>query len=306
MHPAVLIAAALLDRILGDPPGWPHPVRLIGRGLSVLERLAPERPLARRLYGAACTLAMAGACALAVSLLVSPPLLGLAAALYFSYAGLALGCLVREARDVMGFLDAGDLPGARRAVAMLVSRETATMDEAAVRRALAETVSENLCDGFVAPLFYLTLGGPALLWAYKTVSTMDSMWGYRTPRFRELGWFSARADDVLAFVPARISALAIVASGVVLGRPARGLFGRIRIDAARSASPNAGWPMAAAAWVCGAGMGGSAIYFGQVVEKPRMGPDGKWDARVLHLLLRIVSLSGTLLISVAAFMLAVA
>ncbi len=295
MHPALLLAAALLDRLLGDPPGWPHPVRLIGRVLDALERRAPRRPPARRLYGAACTVAVAGTCALAAHLVVSPPVLGVAAALYLSYAGLALGCLLREARAVMALLDAGDLSGARRAVAMLVSRETADMDAPAVRRALAETVSENLCDGFAAPLFYLVLGGPAFLWAYKAASTMDSMWGYRTPRYRDLGMFCARTDDVLAFVPARIAALTMLAAGAVLGRPTRGLLGRIRADAARCASPNAGWPMAAAAWACGAGLGGPARYFGQRVEKPRLGPVGTWDMQTLCLLLRIVSLSGNAL-----------
>ncbi|MFZ5812860.1 MAG: adenosylcobinamide-phosphate synthase CbiB [Thermodesulfobacteriota bacterium] len=294
MNPLVLAAAVLLDHMLGDPHGWPHPVRLIGRALTALEPLAPRSPLFRRLYGALCTLAVAGICALVVHFLTGPPVVGVLAALYFSYAGLALGCLSREARAVMALLDAGDLPGARRAVAMLVSRETAGMDEDAVRRALAETVSENLCDGFAAPLFYLVLGGPVLLWAYKAISTMDSMWGYRTPRFRELGWFCARADDVLAFVPARLTALGIVAAGWMLGRPGCGILGRIRRDAARMSSPNAGWPMAAAAWVCGAGMGGAAVYFGQVVLKPHLGPNGQWNVQALHLLLRIVPLSGVL------------
>ncbi len=295
MNPLVLAAAVLLDHMLGDPHGWPHPVRLIGRVLTALEPLAPGPSLPRRLYGVVCTLVVAGTCAAAVHLLTGPPVVGVLAALYFSYAGLALGCLLREARAVMALLDAGDLPGARRAVALLVSRDTADMDEDAVRRTLAETVSENLCDGFAAPLFYLVLGGPTLLWAYKAVSTMDSMWGYRTPRFRELGWFCARADDALAFVPARITALGIVVAGWMLGRPGRGILGRVRRDAARMSSPNAGWPMAAAAWVCGAGMGGAAVYFGQAVLKPHLGPDGQWNAQNIHLLFRIVSLFGALL-----------
>ncbi len=306
MNPFVLAAAVLLDHMLGDPPEWPHPVRLIGRVLTALEPLAPGPSLPRRLCGAFCTVAVAGACASAVQLVVGLPVVGVLAALYFSYAGLALGCLLREARAVMALLDAGDLPGARRAVAMLVSRETADMDEDAVRRTLAETVSENLCDGFAAPLFYLVLGGPALLWTYKAVSTMDSMWGYRTPRFRELGWFCARADDVLAFVPARITALCIVAAGWMLGRPGRGILGRVRRDAVRMSSPNAGWPMAAAAWVCGAGMGGAAVYFGQAVVKPHLGPGGQWNTQTMHLLLRIVSLSGALLTIAGGIALALA
>ncbi|MEF3697273.1 adenosylcobinamide-phosphate synthase CbiB [Desulfolutivibrio sp.] len=293
MNPALFVVAAILDRILGDPPGWPHPVRLIGAGLRRLERAAPVSPFPRRLYGVAVTLALALACALVVDLCVSLPGAGGLFAVYFAFAGLALGSLLREARAVLHLLEAGDLPGARRALAGLVSRDTARMDALAVRRALAETVSENFNDGFVAPLFYLVLGGPALLWAYKAVSTMDSMWGYRTPHYRELGWFCARADDALAFVPARLSALALVGGGWAMRRRPVGVWSRIRRDAGTMASPNAGWPMAAAAWVCGAGMGGAAVYFGQAVDKPRLGPDGQWDGPHLRLLVRVVSRAGT-------------
>lgn len=292
MNPLLVVAAVLLDRLLGDPPGWPHPVRLIGAALTRLEGLAPKTPLPRRLFGAAVTLALAGGSALIVHLLVALPVVGGLAALYFAFAGLALGSLLREGRAVLALIETGDLPEARRALAGLVSRDTSGMDALAVRRALAETVSENVNDGFVAPLFFLVLGGPALMWAYKAVSTMDSMWGYRTPRFRDLGWFCARADDVAAFVPARLSALALVAAGWCMGRRLPGVGRCIRRDAGAMASPNAGWPMAAAAWVCGAAMGGPAVYFGQAVDKPRLGPRGGWDGPHLRLLFRVVSRAG--------------
>ncbi|MDQ7831280.1 MAG: adenosylcobinamide-phosphate synthase CbiB [Desulfovibrionaceae bacterium] len=293
MNPLLFLAAVLVDRLLGDPPGWPHPVRLIGAALVWLERLAPETPVLRRLFGAAVTLALAGGSALIVHLLVTLPGVGGLAALYFAFAGLALGSLLHEGRTVLALLESGDLGGARRAVAGLVSRDASGMDASAVRRALAETVSENFNDGFAAPLFFLLLGGPALMWAYKAVSTMDSMWGYRTPRFRDLGWFAARADDVLAFVPARLAALALVGAGWMLRRRPVGVWTRIRRDARRMDSPNAGWPMAAAAWVCGAGMGGRSVYFGRTVDKPHLGPAGGWDGPHLRLLLRVVSRAGT-------------
>jgi len=303
MNPLLVMAAVLLDRLLGDPPGWPHPVRLIGAALTRLEAVAPPSPLPRRLFGAAATLALAGLSALIVHLLVALPVVGGLAALYFAYAGLALGSLLREGQAVLTLLEAGDLPEARRALAGLVSRDTSGMDALAVRRGLAETVSENFNDGFVAPLFFLVLGGPALMWAYKAVSTMDSMWGYRTPRFRDLGWFCARADDAAAFVPARLSALALVAAGWCMGRRLPGVGRCIRRDAGAMASPNAGWPMAAAAWVCGAGMGGPAVYFGQAVDKPRLGPRGGWDGPHLRLLCRLVSRAGMGLAVLGAFVL---
>jgi adenosylcobinamide-phosphate synthase len=303
VNPLLFAAGAVLDRTLGDPPGWPHPVRLIGAALTRLERHAPATPLFRRLYGAACALGLACACAWGVGVLCALPVLGVLASLYFVYAGLALGGLLREGRTVLALLESGDLPGARRAVGLLVSRDTAGMDESAVRRAVAETVSENFNDGFAAPLFYLVLGGPALLWAYKAVSTVDSMWGYRTPRFRDLGWFGARADDVLAYVPARISALALVLAGRLSGRRPAAVWSRIRRDAVRMQSPNAGWPMAAAAWMCGAAMGGPTVYAGSAVDKPRLGPAGSWDGPHLRLLFRLASRAGTGLAVAGTFML---
>ncbi|MCK9241499.1 cobalamin biosynthesis protein, partial [Desulfocurvus sp.] len=129
-------------------------------------------------------------------------------------------------------------------------------------------------------------------WAYKAVSTMDSMWGYRTERWRGLGWACARLDDALAFVPSRLAALGIAA----VSRAAGGLavpLAAVRRDAARMASPNAGWPMAAAAWALGAGMGGPAVYFGQPVDKPRLGPGGgAWTPALVRRLIGLLRAAG--------------
>lgn len=287
------LLAVILDLVLGDPPGWPHPVRLIGLGLEGLERLAnriapPGRSGPRRLFGALTVLAVAGASWLAVAVLCRIPAFGLLCALYFSYAGLALGGLMREAKNAAALLDAGDISAAKIAVGMLVSRETAGLSELDLRRALAETTAENINDGFAAPFFYLILGGPPLLWAYKAVSTMDSMWGYKTERFRDLGQACARTDDLLAYLPARLCALALLATARIMGVRRSGLFSQIRADAGKTASPNAGWPMAAAAWVCGGSMGGPDSYFGRRIEKPLLGPaSGAWDAIRLAFLFRL-------------------
>lgn len=268
-----------LDLLLGDPPSWPHPVRWIGRVLDVLEEAAGKVGN-KRLFGAACVLFTAGAAFAAVKLLTAVPVLGVLFGVYFSFAGLALGGLLREGRRVAEIIDRGDLDAARRELGMLVSRDTAALDEAGLRRTLAETISENLCDGFTAPFLYLCLGGPALLWAYKAVSTMDSMWGYRTERFRELGWACAKTDDALAFVPARLTAVFLLLVGRCAGRGAS--LKAVRADAAKMSSPNAGWPMAAAARIVGAPMGGPAAYFGKRVDKPALGPSkGEWDAPAL-------------------------
>jgi adenosylcobinamide-phosphate synthase len=284
------LAAFALDLAIGDPPRWPHPVRLIG---SVLDRLEPSgqrlAPALRRLYGAGVALTLSLAAYIAAALLMRIPVLGWLFALYLAFAGLALGQLLRECKRVAGLIEAGDLAAARAQLSYLVSRDTSSLDEAELWRTLAETLSENFCDAFAAPAFYLFLGGPPLLWLYKTVSTMDSMWGYKTQRFLDLGWAGARADDLMAFIPARLSALALLAAGWALGLPASRAFANLRADARKMASPNAGWPMAAAAWLCGAAMGGGAVYFGRVVEKPALGPqDVIWDTIKFGTLYKLV------------------
>ncbi|HEU6436992.1 MAG TPA: adenosylcobinamide-phosphate synthase CbiB [Nitratidesulfovibrio sp.] len=281
--------ALLLDLWLGDPRGLPHPVCGVGRLLRRAEAMARryadglpegERPAALRRAGLLAVVAVAGGVALVVWGLVRLPVLrpwlGVLIAVYFAWAGLALGSLLREGRRTLHAIEHGTLDEARTAVAMLVSRDTAQLDRADLRRALVETLAENFNDGFVAPLFWLLLGGPAGLWGYKTVSTMDSMWGYRTDRWRDLGRACARLDDVLAWLPARLSALFLwLSAPLVLKDGGHGGwqgFGPMASDARSMESPNAGWPMSAAAWLHGAPMGGPTPYFGVVKHKPVLGP----------------------------------
>jgi len=288
----LVLLAVGLDLLLGDPPAWPHPVRAIGWVYARLDALADRRGWRTGPFGAVSVLLVATGSGLTVWLAGRLPWLGTLAGLYFAYAGLALGGLLAEARRAARFLDKGAVESAREVVAGLVSRDVAMLDADGLRRALAESVSENANDGFVAPLFYLALGGPGLLWAYKATSTADSMWGYRTDRYARLGAFGARADDVLAYVPARLTAVAMVAAGSLFGIVRRGIWGRITRDAGKSASPNAGWPMAAAAWLCGGSMGGAATYFGRRVNKPHMGPDNAvWTAKRQQLLYQVVLLA---------------
>ncbi len=292
-EPLLLALAVALDLLLGDPPGWPHPVRALGAAYGFLDRLADARGLRGRAFGAAGVLAVAGASAGGVFLLCALPAVGWLFGLYFAWAGLALGQLLREGRRAARFLEAGDVEAARAVVAGLVSRDTSVLDADGLWRALAESVAENANDAFVAPLFWLALAGPAGLWAYKAVSTADSMWGYRTPRYVCLGFFAARADDVLAWLPARLTALAMWLAARLLGFPGNVALGDVHRDAGKSASPNAGWPMAMAAWLCGGGMGGEALYFGVRVRKPVMGPAGApWNAMRYGHLARLVLLSG--------------
>lgn len=297
--PAVIPPMAIaVDLLLGDPHRMPHPVRVIGWAANQLDAFGNHdgaSPVFRRVMGAlSVALLVAGSAATVGACLAFLPLEGLTA-LYFSYAGLALGQLLREGRRVLRLT--ADHDGlARKALAMLVSRDTSRLTLPDVRRALAETLGENASDGFVAPFFYLALLGPAGLWAYKAASTLDSMWGYKTERYRDFGWAAARLDDLLNWIPARLTAAGILlvawGRGLLGGRAPRRLRTAWRLtvrDARTMASPNAGWPMAAAAWGLGAGMGGEAVYFGKVVQKPWLGPpaesDRQWTtARCVRLL----------------------
>lgn len=291
---AIALLAVLLDLALGDPRRLYHPVRALGALMDREEAIARSAGgLSLKWWGILFVLLNALGAWLAVRLLTSIPVLGWLVALYLAYTGLALGQLWRDGRRVARLIDAGDLPNARLALAHLVTRDTSAMDEQALRRSLAETMSENMNDGFVAPFFYLVIGGPALLWLYKTVSTMDSMWGYKTERYREFGWAAARTDDLLAFLPARMTAFFMLGAGWFMSLDVHRAFDNMRTDALKTESPNAGWPMSAAAWLLGAWVGGPAVYFGQLKDKPVLGPtEGAWDSAKTKRLLRMILATG--------------
>lgn len=305
------LAALLLDLALGDPRSWPHPVRLLGLGADGLERLVRVLPQGlHRLGGALAALLLAGAAGAGAALLAMIPYAGPFLALYLAYAGLALGCLLRSAeraRKALAQAEAtGDLAPARCEVGGLVSRDAHAMDLAGLSRSLAESLSENLGDGLVAPFFWLALGsclgpwqGVALLWGYKAVSTLDSMWGYRNERFERVGWGAARLDDILACVPARLTAAGYLAAGWLAGlvrlRDLIGMWRRVAKDGRSTDSPNAGWPMAAAAWLMAAPVGGPTPYGGKVKHKPVLGPaQGSWDQSRLGGLLGVSLVAGLL------------
>lgn len=301
-------AAFVLDCLVPDPRWLPHPVQGIGWLLDRLEPLA-RRFAPGRFGGVVCLLVLFCVVGLVVRGGVALPLVGSLVALYAAWAGLAIGGLLRECRSAAAAIAAGEAEG-RSAVSMLVSRDLSEARRPDLYRALAETLAENFNDAFVAPFFWLVLGGPVALWLYKAVSTVDSMWGYRTERWERLGWAGARLDDVLAWVPARLSALFLLGAAPLCGlqhdgRSLRALWRLVRRDARSMESPNAGWPMAAAAWLHARSMGGPTCYFGAIKEKPQLGPrltgekltgeqGAEWDTRGIEALLHHVRLAAML------------
>ncbi|TLM67131.1 MAG: cobalamin biosynthesis protein CobD [Deltaproteobacteria bacterium] len=280
MPPLLLAAAFAADLLFGDPRQLPHPVVGIGRLIRGLEALLYERIRPRRFGGVllvVLTLLATGVLARGVLTLADRlhPLLGLLAAGWLAWTCLAVRELHRQSALVVSRLAAGDLPGARAALGMIVGRDTGELDEQGILRACIETVAENSSDGIVAPLFYLGLGGPLGGVLYKAASTMDSMVGYKNARYRDFGWAAARLDDLLNWLPARLTALLMVACCVPLGLDAGGAWCIARRDGRKHASPNAGLPEAAAAGALAVQLGGPACYFGRWQDKPTFGDAGR-------------------------------
>ena len=301
------LLALALDLAVADPRRLPHPVQFIGFLAGKMEAFC-RRWFSPLVGGAIAAVLVVLHVWVGARLLLRLPLLGGLVALYLCWAGLALGTLLREGRAALALVESGSLDEARSSVQMLVTRDTSAMDRDGLRRSLAETLSENLNDGVIAPFFWLLLTGPAGLWAYKAVSTLDSMWGYKTERWLYFGKTAALADDVLAWIPARLTALFLYLSGLVMHlnmhrgisqntrlSPTWSGWGKVMSDARQMASPNAGWPMATAAWLHGASMGGPTAYHGEVVDKPRLGPaDQPWSTASLERLIRHIRLAGIL------------
>ena len=274
--PALLITAILLDLTLGDPRWLPHPVVGIGRLISGLDTFLYRTIPGKRLAGAillTVTVLVSAAAAWALIRLGTSlhPLAGFAVAAILSFTCLAARSLHREAALVADALAASDIEDARRLLGRIVGRDTAGLEEGEIWRALVETVAENTCDGIIAPLFWLTLTGPVGAMAYKSVSTLDSMVGYRNERYLEFGRASARMDDLLNFVPARLTALLMILAAPLAGLSLKGAISITLRDRLKHPSPNSGHPEAAAAGALRVRLGGMSSYRGKPSLKEYIG-----------------------------------
>jgi len=276
MSAELLLAAFVLDLLIADPRGWPHPVVWIGRLISVGE--TPLREQIKDEYWGGLLLVLLVVGATGLSALLALTLAGAVAgwlqlllSLWLAASCLALRGLHRESQPVIEALQRGELDAARQALAMIVGRDTAQLDAAGILRATVETLAENAADGVIAPLFYLCLGGPVAGLLYKAVNTLDSMIGYKNQRYLHFGRVAARLDDLLNWFPARLTGLLLVAAAWLNGMDGPGAWCMMRRDAKQHLSPNAGWPEAAAAGALGLQLGGDAFYGGDYVEKATFG-----------------------------------
>jgi len=271
-----IVVAVLLDLLWGDPRRLPHPVKFIGRFALLSETVTRKLFSSPRLAGIVTVLAVltvtAGLC---WGLLLLGrrlyPWLGDTLSILIIYTTLAARDLTRHSGEVYDSLARGDLPGARRRIGMIVGRDTDVLDEQGVTRAAVESVAENTADGVTVPLIFAFLGGPLGAMLYKAVNTMDSTFGYKNERYREFGWAAARLDDLVNYLPARLTAAFIPAAALPLGLNVRNSIKILRRDRRHHPSPNSGWLEAATAGALGVQLGGLNHYFGQPSARPTMG-----------------------------------
>jgi adenosylcobinamide-phosphate synthase len=272
-------AAFGLDLLIGDPYWFPHPVRFIGKYISLVEKSV------RRFFSSPVGLRIGGVILVLTTVTLSflvPYLLLFALGMvhpWLYYIGnivllwtcLAAKCLRNEGMKVFFALKEGDISKARTNLSYIVGRDTESLEEEEIVKATVETVVENTSDGVIAPLFYMMIGGAPLAMAYKAINTMDSMVGYKNDRFINFGWAAAKLDDLVNFIPARITGIFLIPAALFLRLNWRDSWRIMLRDRKNHTSPNCGYPEAAAAGALGIRLGGAHTYFHKVFEKQTIG-----------------------------------
>ena len=289
LHMTALICGILLDLLIGDPYWMPHPIRDIGKLIMVLEKKLLGETKGRTDRNPACEkrrgfllwfivilmTVFFSAVIVGGSYMVNR-FLGIAVESILTCYILAARSLCKESMAVSGKLKKGDIPEARYKLSMIVGRDTAELNEEEIVKAAVETVSENTSDGVIAPLIYTAIGGPVFGFLYKAVNTMDSMLGYKNERYKDFGFFAAKADDVFNYLPSRISALFMIAGAFVLRafnksydpKAAAMIWRRDRLN---HKSPNSAQTESVCAGALGLKLGGPHFYGGVMVDKPFIG-----------------------------------
>jgi adenosylcobinamide-phosphate synthase len=292
LHPLIFVPSFLLDFLLGDPPWLPHPVRIIGAAISKVEFFLRKRfttPQMEKLGGIILVVLIVlpvFCITFILNMMIYrsfnssfpslPASLGAAFLIYLTFTTIAARGLISAGRDVIGLIKEKDILSARKNLSMIVGRDTEKLSEKEILKATIETLSENLSDGVVAPVFYLVLGGLPLAMVYKAINTLDSMVGYKNEKYENFGWAAARLDDIANYVPARITGLFIVLSSALFSgslKTALNSFRTMLRDGRKHSSPNSGVPEAAMAGAVGVMLGGPSFYGGVLVEKPWIGQD---------------------------------
>lgn len=278
----ILIGAILLDLLLGDPYCLPHPVRwignLIGKVEQIMRKIFPKTQKGEFVAGVFLVL-------IVVTISTEFPFLflkgmqkigmwwNISFQMIFCYQLLAMKSLKTESMRVYHVLKTHDLQGARKAVSMIVGRDTKDLTEEGVTKAAVETVAENTSDGVIAPLFYMVMGGPVFGFFYKAINTMDSMVGYKNEKYLYFGRCAAKLDDFVNYIPARFSAICFVIAAFFMGYDGKNAWKIYRRDCRNHASPNSAHTEAATAGALQIRLAGNACYFGELYEKPYIGDE---------------------------------
>ena len=287
-HIFAFIAGFVLDLLIGDPHFIPHPVRLIGSLISFLDKRLncdagcniSEKKLNLIKYKRGMRLAFTvifATFAMSAIIIVAAYSInlyaGVIAEAVMTWQILATKCLRVESMRVYDALRTDGVDAGRRAVSMIVGRDTSVLDAAGVTRAAVETIAENTSDGVIAPMLYTAIGGPVLGFVYKAVNTMDSMLGYKNDKYMYFGRFAARLDDVVNFIPARISAHLMIAAAFIGGRhfDGKNAYRIFKRDRFNHASPNSAQTESVCAGALRVQLAGDAVYFGKLVKKKYIG-----------------------------------
>jgi adenosylcobinamide-phosphate synthase len=275
-----VLGGFVLDTIFGDPPWLPHPVVLMGKAISALEKRLrarmPQTPQGELLGGAVVAFTLPVGTFLLTSLVCLgaaklSPWLGLAVQMFWCGQALAAKGLAQESTNVYRALIKPDLPAARKAVSRIVGRDTQNLTLEGVTKAAVETVAENASDGVIAPLLYMLLGGAPLALTYKAINTMDSMLGYKNEKYLYFGRAAAKLDDAANYLPSRLAGLLWCAAAALTGNSPKGAWRIWRRDRRNHASPNSAQTESACAGALGVQLAGPAYYFGEYYDKPTIG-----------------------------------
>ncbi|MCJ8013179.1 adenosylcobinamide-phosphate synthase CbiB [Paenibacillus sp. KQZ6P-2] len=274
----ILAGAFVLDLLIGDPRWIPHPVIGMGKAIKRLEAWIRSRfsPTNLKKAGILLPLLVVGGSFVITWVLLKllswvHPWLAWAAEAVLIATTIAVKGLKDAGMEVYRHLQKGDLPAARTSLSMIVGRETSHLDEPEIVRGTVETVAENIVDAVISPLLYALIGGAPLAMAYRAVNTLDSMVGYKNDKYIHLGWASARLDDIANWIPARLTALLLTVSALILGMDYKRAFRTVQRDARRHPSPNSGFPESAVAGALGIRLGGTNVYHGVTSFRAYMG-----------------------------------
>ncbi|OES45157.1 adenosylcobinamide-phosphate synthase CbiB [Domibacillus iocasae] len=274
-HAAAIVAALILDRLIGDPRNWPHPVKWFGSLIAFLDKKwnKGSRQFEKGIAMLVVVLLVTGICSVSLVSIASriPPFLAILIEAIMIWASIAPRSLKEAGMDVYNPLAAGDRQEARRKLSWIVGRDTEKLDESEITRGAVETVAENTSDGVIAPLFWAMIGGGPAALLYRAVNTCDSMVGYRNEQYDQFGKSSARLDDIVNFIPARLTALLLILAANKPSAIRCYAWGIVRRDAKKHPSPNSGWCEAAVAGLLQIELGGLNTYKGVVSDRARMG-----------------------------------